>query len=397
MDFSAEKIQTMKNGARLITFCAPHLNTVSLSVLLPFEPYETPGAEHLIEHLFFERAGERRAEQINAEMTSRGSEIMGFTSSQAMCFSFTCRKEVFVDQLSLLYAMLSQREYGQEEMDKVLPVIRNEIFEYEFYDVRSCEILRELWFDKRYCESVLGNAKELEKLRRSEIDAVRKKLFNEEMCLFLAGSFSELQLRAVEETFGRMPLCRLERSPAREGKRETKPINRWGRGRELQALVTYHVERASKELKMAAHWLRSGLFDGLDAAFFKFFDENGFQFYSVDGNYTIRGDELVFSYLAHIQRAKRKDFKNLIGRFEDAAAETDFLSLVRPYLYDNLPLLADNPERLCSHYIDTWSDFSAPVTLSEEADFCKNFTNESLAACWRELTSSLRRVFLIGR
>ena len=109
------------------------------------------------------------------------------------------------------------------------------------------------------------------------------------------------------------------------------------------------------------------------------------------------GDELIFSYLVHVEKRDKKKFEPLIDEFEKFAENTPFLTLVKPFLHDNSVFLYDNPERLCSHYIDTWSDFSAPVTLSEEADFCKNFTNESLAACWRELTSSLRRVFLIGR
>ena len=80
MDFSAEKAGRLQNGAQMVSFRAPHLNTVAFSVVLPFEPEATPGVYHLIEHMFFERAGERRAAEINAEMTSRGSEIMGYTA-----------------------------------------------------------------------------------------------------------------------------------------------------------------------------------------------------------------------------------------------------------------------------------------------------------------------------
>ena len=196
---------------------------------------------------------------------------------------------------------------------------------------------------------------------------------------------------------GEIPLCPLERTPAREEEKETREYNKCGRGRELQVLVTYHVERAGKELKLAAHWLRSGLFDGLDAAFFRFFDEKGFQFYSVDGNYAVRGDELVFSYLMHIEKKDKRAIEYLIDEFEEAAEKTDFLSLVKPYLYDNLVFLFDNPERLCAHYVDAWADLSAPLTLREEAEIGAKFTNEALAKCWRKIYTSLRRIFFIGR
>ena len=397
MELKNERRMAMPNGSQLIAYSAPHLNTASFSVVLPFVPESTPGVYHFVEHMFFERAGKMRAKQINAVMNANGSEIMGYTSVNYMCFNFTCRKEVLASQLSLLYSMLNQREYGEEEFEKVLPVVRNEIFEYEFYDTRAGDILRDLWFDSRYISSVLGSASVLENVSLEELAEAREKLFGKGVRMFLAGAFSEEDVRKIEDTFGQIPLTERDDTPAREEEKETREYNRRGRGREMQVLVTYHVERASFELKMAAHWLRSALFDGLDATFFRFFGDRGFQFYSVDGNYSTRGDELVFSYLAHIEKKEMKEFTALVDEFEEAAAKTDFLALVRPYLYDNAVLLLDNPERLCSHYVDTWADLSEAVTLGEETKFCGAFTNQTLAKCWKEITSSLRRIFYIGK
>ena len=233
-----ERRGRMPNGAHLVSFRAPLLQTAAFAVVLPFVPEYTPGVYHLVEHMFFERAGERRAPQINAEMTARGSEIMGYTAINYMCFSFSCRKEVFAPQLRLLHAMLSQREYDRAEFDRVLPVIRNEIFENAFYDGRSADILRELWFDSRYINSILGSWHVLEGLDIAEVNEVRAKLLSKEMCLFLAGAYSEEDERAVEQTFGEIPLCPLERTPAREEEKETREYNKCGRGRELQVLVT---------------------------------------------------------------------------------------------------------------------------------------------------------------
>ena len=140
-DFSGERRTALPNGAQLLSFSAPHLNSVAFSVVMPFIPEATPGVYHFVEHMFFERAGKMRARQINARMNAHGSEIMGYTAINYMCFNFSCRKEVFAAQLDLLFAMLSQREYGEEEFEKVLPVVRNEIFEYEFYDTRAGDIL----------------------------------------------------------------------------------------------------------------------------------------------------------------------------------------------------------------------------------------------------------------
>lgn len=215
MQALTERKGKLKNGSSLVTFSAPHLHSVAFAVVLPFVPDGTPGIYHLIEHLFFEKAGARRADEINAEMTSRGSEIMGYTSIQYMCFNFTCRQEVFRDQLCLLYDMLREQDFGQEELDKVLPVIRNEIFEYNFYDSRASDLLRELWFDSRFINSVLGSSSVLDGLTLEEIKEEREKLFTKDMCLFLAGAFEKEDVQKVLDTFGELPLHSVHREPPR--------------------------------------------------------------------------------------------------------------------------------------------------------------------------------------
>lgn len=390
-----EKKVILENGAETVCFSAPALSAVAFSVVMPFIPGQKAGVYHFTEHMFFERAGEKRAAEINAEMTSRGSEIMGYTTKNYMCFNFVCRKEVFADQLGLLFSMLTQKEYGEEEFESVLAVIRNEIYEHEFYDNRSAEILRKEWYDERFTSSVLGEIGELETLTREELAAARESLFTDGIRIFLAGAFSEEDFAKVASSFGRLPLQKYEYESKAE-LREDKPVNKLGGGRNLQALAVYHVTGASEELKFAAYWLKSALFDGMDAAFLKFFDEHGFRFYSVEGNYSVQGDEIVFSWLAYIKRKEKKKFAALASEFEWAAEYTPFSRLVRPFLFDNMVFLYDNPERLCSHYADTWADVGRAVTLREEREIFSRFTDEKLSACWRKIASAGRKMYYIG-
>ena len=135
---------------------------------------------------------------------------------------------------------------------------------------------------------------------------------------------------------------------------------------------------------------------GMDAAFLRFFDKNGFHFYSVDGSYSVLGDEIVFSFMTYIKKKERKRFLSLVGTFEEEAAWTPFLRLVKPFLYDNAVFLYDNPERLCAHYVDTWADFSRPVTLAEEKERASRFTDVRLSELWRKIVSSERKVYFLG-
>lgn len=393
---NAEKAETLKNGAKMISFSAPMLNTAALSVVFPFVPEGRAGKYHCAEHLFFERAGEKRARDINAEMTSRGAEIMGYTTKNYMCFNFVCRKEVFSDQVALLFSMLTQKEYGEEEEEAVLGVIRNEIFEYEFYDNRVSEALREEWYDKRFTLPVLGTSEDIENFTEEEIAEARESLFTDGMTLFLAGAFSEKDAEMIRNTFGALPLGKYVYSAQAQIPKDNKEIAKRGRGRDLQVLVTYHVENADEALKGAAYWLKSGLFDGMDAAFLNFFGEHGFHFYSVDGTYSTLGDELVFSFSTYIKKKEKKRFLALVDEFEKEAEKTPFLRIVKPFLYDNMAFLYDNPERLCAHYVDSWADLSRPVTLAEERDAASRYTDAFLGEMWKKIASSRRRFWFFG-
>lgn len=392
-----EKLEKLKNGAQLLSFSAPALHTAAFSVVFPFVPEGRAGAYHCVEHLFFERAGKRRAPEINAEMTARGSEINGYTAKNYMCFNFVCRKEVFAEQLSLLYSMLTQKEYGEEEEESVLGVIENEIFEYDFYDNRTADILREAWYDERFTKSVLGTAEDLDLFTEEEIDAARESLFTDGMTIFLAGAFSEEDIGAVRRTFGELPLRPYVYAPECKPKEDKKTIEKRGGGKDLQVLVTYHAENADDELKCAAYWLKSALFDGMDAAFLRFFDKNGFHFYSVDGSYSVLGDEIVFSFMTYIKKREKKRFLALVDQFEEEAAWTPFLRLVKPFLFDNTVFLYDNPERLCSHYTEGWADFARPVTLAEEHGRGAEFTDARLSELWRKIARSKRKIYFLGK
>lgn len=47
--------------------------------------------------------------------------------------------------------------------------------------------------------------------------------------------------------------------------------------------------------------------------------------------------------------------------------------------------------------MEVWADLGEPVTLTEEAAFAEGLTNEKLAALWRRVASSLRRIFYIAK
>ena len=87
----------------------------------------------------------------------------------------------------------------------------------------------------------------------------------------------------------------------------------------------------------------------------------------------------------------------LLNEFEEDAAWTPFLRLVKPFLYDNVAFLYDNPERLCTHYTESWADHLRPITLAEEREMAARFTDQRLSELWRAIVRSERKIYFLGK
>lgn len=388
----------LSNGVAVLAAQNEGLHSVSLAVLLPFCAHETAGVYHFVEHLFFERAGELRAEEINRRMSECGSEILAYTAKNHMCFSFHCRREVFARQLSLLVSMLREKGHAAEDFDKVLPVIENEIFEYDFYDYAREDVLRELWYDARYRESVLGTPKALRSLTLETLQKARDGLFTDAMHIFLAGGFSETELLLVKEVFESFSLSPFSPlPPVSAPPRYLKDVEKVGRGRDLQMMFTYHVKDVSEEEIFLSPYLKNAVFYGMDAVFNEFMTAEGFPFYSVDADYAVLGGELIFYWLVHVKKRDVNAFKEVAQVFERSVLKAPLMSVVRPFLGDNLVFLYDNPERLVNRYTDLFEDSFRAVTLEESRRLAMELSDNRLYDVWKTFLLGEKKIFLIGK
>lgn len=393
-----ENVFRLKNGASMLTARNEALHSVSFSVVFPFCAHKTAGTYHFIEHLFFERAGELRAEEINRKMSECGSEILAYTAKNHMCFSFHCRREVFGEMLGLLCSMLSEKGHGQEEFDKVLPVVENEIFEYGFYDYAREDILRELWYDANYRESVLGTPKTLEALNLSVLRSARDGLFTDAVHIYLVGGFDERDEATVKRAFESFTLSAFQTAePVEAPPKYRGEMHKKGRGKDLQMMFTYHVREVGEEEIFCAPFLKNAIFYGMDALFNEFMTQSGFPFYSVDADYAVQGKELLFYWLVHVKRREVKNFKRVAEDFERAVLKAPLMGVVRPFMGENLVFLYDNPERLVNHYTDAFEDTFRNVTLQESRSFAAELSDNRLYDVWKTLLGGERKIFLIGK
>ena len=97
---------------------------------------------------------------------------------------------------------------------------------------------------------------------------------------------------------------------------------------------------------------------------------------------------------------KKRDvnaFKEVAQVFERAVLKAPLMSVVRPFLGDNLVFLYDNPERLVNRYTDLFEDSFRAVTLEESRRLAMELSDNRLYDVWKTFLLGEKKIFLIGK
>ena len=124
---------TLDNGLRLI-----HLPSASQVVWCGYDLAvgsrdEQPGEEgmaHFCEHMTFKGTERRSALQVINDLESVGGELNAFTNKEDTVFYAAVTKEHFAKAVSLLTDIVFHSQYPQQEIDKEVEVICDEIESY---------------------------------------------------------------------------------------------------------------------------------------------------------------------------------------------------------------------------------------------------------------------------
>ena len=127
------KSLTLDNGLRVVYAPSP-TNTVYLGLALDAgtrdETNDESGMAHFAEHLSFKGTDRRTSRQIITYMESVGGDLNAFTGKEETVYYCTCQKEHFHRAMDILFDVVFHSKYPQEEMDKEVEVVIDEIESY---------------------------------------------------------------------------------------------------------------------------------------------------------------------------------------------------------------------------------------------------------------------------
>lgn len=191
---------TLNNGLRVVYAPSP-TNTVYLGLALDAgtrdETDGESGMAHFAEHLSFKGTDRRTSRQIITYMESVGGDLNAFTGKEETVYYCTCQKEHFSRAMDLLFDVVFHSKYPQEEMDKEVEVVIDEI---ESYNDSPSELIYDdfeamLFQGHPLGRSILGNAERLRAYKTEDVQSYTSRLYvPSNAVLFVYGNVSEKEI-----------------------------------------------------------------------------------------------------------------------------------------------------------------------------------------------------------
>ena len=204
---------TLPQGLRIV--CAPgQTDVVYLGIAIDAGTrHELPsesGMAHFTEHMSFKGTSRRSARQVLSAMESVGGELNAFTGKEETVYYCTCLGQHVPRAIDLLLDIAFCSTYPQEEMNREVEVVIDEI---ESYQDQPSELIYDefeslLFPGHPLGRNILGDAETLRTFRSADMQRYAQRLYHpERMVLFVLGNVKpEKVLRAVEKAPSPLPL-----------------------------------------------------------------------------------------------------------------------------------------------------------------------------------------------
>ncbi|MGC3977078.1 MAG: pitrilysin family protein [Paludibacteraceae bacterium] len=190
------KIHTLSNGLRLVhlpvntavAYCGVIVNVGSRD-----ENEREYGISHLIEHMLFKGTEKRKSGQIIERLENVGGEINAYTTKEETVFYATFMKKYTKRAIELLSDVVLHSTFPQQELDKEIIVVQDEI---QSYNDSPSELIfddfEELIFHSNPMEhNILGTRKHLKSFSSGKLNTYFKTHYRpDEMVFFSVGGVS---------------------------------------------------------------------------------------------------------------------------------------------------------------------------------------------------------------
>lgn len=203
------KKHTLDNGLRIVMEKIDYLKSASIGIWVNIgsnnENEETNGMSHFIEHMLFKGTKNRKANEIAGEIDSMGGQINAFTSKEYTCFYIKVLKDNIKESLDILSDMFFNSLFLQEEIDKEISVVIEEIKMYEDSpeDIVHDKLSEIIFSNSPMAYNILGTEKTLKAFNSENVKNYMEENYSPyNTVIAIAGNFDEEELiKIIENKF----------------------------------------------------------------------------------------------------------------------------------------------------------------------------------------------------
>ena len=194
------KSLVLGNGLRIVAAPSP-TNTIYIGLAMDAgtrdEWDNESGMAHFTEHLSFKGTARRTSRQIITRMESVGGDLNAFTGKEETVYYCSCQREHFSRAMDTLFDVVFHSTYPQEEMDKEVEVVVDEI---ESYNDSPSELIYDdfealLFQGHPLGRNILGDAQSLRQYRSEDIRKYAQRLYTpDRTVLFVYGNIEMTEI-----------------------------------------------------------------------------------------------------------------------------------------------------------------------------------------------------------
>lgn len=203
------KKHTLDNGIRIIMEKIDYVKSASIGIWVRVgsnnENDETNGLSHFIEHMLFKGTKNRKANEIAEEIDNLGGQLNAFTSKECTCFYVKVLDENIREALDILTDMFFNSLFSQDDIDKEISVVLEEIKMYEDSpeDIVHDKLSEIIFSDSPMAYNILGTESNLKTFNQEKVKNYMEENYSPtNTVIAVAGSFDEKELiNLIEEKF----------------------------------------------------------------------------------------------------------------------------------------------------------------------------------------------------
>ena len=198
----------LDNGVRIVFEKIPHVRSASVGVWVQSgtrnEPAELNGVSHFIEHMVFKGTKTKSASDMARVMDSIGGQVNAFTTKECTSFYLKTLDYHLQTGLDILFDMVLEAKFGEEDVETERGVIVEEIGMYEDSpeDLVTEQMLESIYRGSALGMPILGKRETLENMDGKTMRRYLEEHYRpENIIVAISGSFTDEHLAYVKKRF----------------------------------------------------------------------------------------------------------------------------------------------------------------------------------------------------